>query len=61
MLIEPVCQSDVLGAILGAVSGSLKVQAFMELLEGTDNKEMMIKGEKAYALCPGEGGESRPH
>lgn len=40
--------------------GALRSKFFMELLEGTDNKEMTIKGEKAYALGPGEGGEGRP-
>jgi len=40
------------GTILGAARGSLRVQAFMELLEGTNNKEMMSEGEKAYAFGP---------
>lgn len=40
------------GTILGAVSGSLKVQAFMERLEGTDSKEMMNEGEKPHAAGP---------
>lgn len=54
VLIEPVCQSDMLGAILGAVSGSLKVQVFhgaawRDRQQGDDNQG----GE---GLCTGPRG-----
>lgn len=57
VLIEPVCQSDVPATILGGVGGSLKVQAFLELPEGADSKEMTSEGEKTPAGRPREGGE----
>lgn len=49
VLFEPICQSDVPGAILGAVSRRLTVQAFIRLAllkEQADNKQVMSEGEK---------------
>lgn len=49
MRVEPIYQPDMPGTILGAVSGSLRVQAFMELAflkRQTDYKQIMSEGEK---------------
>ncbi|XP_049562117.1 calcium/calmodulin-dependent protein kinase type 1D isoform X2 [Orcinus orca] len=60
VLVEPICQSDVPGAILGAVSRRLTVQAFIRLAllkEQADNKQVMSEGEKpATAGVQGRSG-----